>query len=80
MKDESGRRIKVDKGIPIPNNRKKYAYVGNAIARMKVGDSIVLLNEQEVNHARTFARIRGYRLITRSLQKGEGNRRVWLKK
>lgn len=72
------RRIKIEKNVPLPDRQKKYRYVENTIRKMKIGDSIVLHNEQEVNHARAIATILDKKLITRSMQKGEGKRRVWM--
>jgi hypothetical protein len=64
----------VEKNIPIPPKKAGDATESNAIAKMKVGDSVLALDANQMQRVIYHAKRNQFKVTTRQLDKGT---RVW---
>ena len=64
----------VDKNIPIPPKKAGDATESNAVAKMKVGDSVLALNTNQMHRVLYYAKRQKFKVTTRQLDKGT---RIW---
>ena len=64
----------VEKNIPIPGKKRGDATEANAVAKMKVGDSVLAVDRKQFQRVLYYAKQQKIKVTTRQLDKGT---RVW---
>ena len=71
-------KLTIEKNIPVPPPGGEFrgSRYADVFSKMKVGDSVVLSNQKDVNNLKALIHSRGLRPVQRKLK--DGTIRVWM--